>query len=135
MINNIDINEIAVSNKFLLVNKISNIFLVTKIIKKLNLYAYFFQKWIYIKDILIRLDVCILWRNVKKILINIWNSGKSYHYVNLLHLFKILLFNFCFLSNDLVSAATLLYFFTTTHIHFDLPFENLGKSYQYNKSS
>ena len=44
LINNIDINEIAVSNKFLLVNKISNIFLVTKIIKKLNFYAYFFPE-------------------------------------------------------------------------------------------
>ena len=38
--------------------------------------------------------------------------GKSYQYVNLLHLFKILLLNFCFLSNDLVSAATWLYWKT-----------------------
>ena len=38
--------------------------------------------------------------------------GKSYQYVNLLHLFKILLLNFCFLSNDLVSGATWLYWKT-----------------------
>ena len=43
-INNIDINEIVVSNKFLLVNKILNTLLVSKIIKKLDLYAYSFQK-------------------------------------------------------------------------------------------
>ena len=34
-------------------------FIVTKIINKLDLYAHYFQKWVYIKDILIRLSVCI----------------------------------------------------------------------------
>ena len=63
LINDIDINEIIVSNEFPFDNKILNILLVTKIIKKLDLYAYSFQKWvyIYIKDILFRLNVCILW--------------------------------------------------------------------------
>ena len=39
-INDVDVNEIAVSNKLPLVNKILNISLVTKILKKLDLYAY-----------------------------------------------------------------------------------------------
>ena len=42
-INDKNINEIVVSNKPF-VNKILNISLVTKIIKKLDLYAYSFQK-------------------------------------------------------------------------------------------
>ena len=44
-----------------MVNKILNISLVTKIIKKLDLYAYSFQKWVFIKDILTRLNLCIWW--------------------------------------------------------------------------
>ena len=44
LINDIDINEIIVSNEFPFDNKILNILLVTKITKKLDLYAYSFQK-------------------------------------------------------------------------------------------
>ena len=62
LISNIDINKI--SNKylisFLFINKILNILLVTKIIKRLDFYAYSFKKWVYKEDILIRLNVCIL---------------------------------------------------------------------------
>ena len=47
LINNLDIDKIVASNEFAFEN----------IIKKLDLYAYFFQKWVYIKDILIRLNV------------------------------------------------------------------------------
>ena len=43
-----------------MINKILNILLVTKIIKKLDIYAYSLQKLVYIKDILIRLNTCIL---------------------------------------------------------------------------
>ena len=39
LINDIDINKIIVSNKLPLVNKVLNISLVTKILKKLDLYA------------------------------------------------------------------------------------------------
>ena len=35
-------------------------------IKKLDLYVYSFQKWVYIKDILIKLNVCILWQKMKR---------------------------------------------------------------------
>ena len=38
-----------------------NILLVTKMLKRLELYAYFFQTWIYIEDILIKLDTCLFW--------------------------------------------------------------------------
>ena len=48
----ISINDIHIS--FFLVNKILNISLVTKIIKKLDLYAYYFQN---IKDILVKLNI------------------------------------------------------------------------------
>ena len=44
LINDIGINEIVVSNKFPFDNKILNISLATKIIKKVDLYAYSFQK-------------------------------------------------------------------------------------------
>ena len=39
-INDVDVNETAVSNKLPLVKKILNISLVTNILKKLDLYAY-----------------------------------------------------------------------------------------------
>ena len=44
LMNYIDINDIAVSNEFPFVNQVLNILLVEKIIKKLDLYAYSFQK-------------------------------------------------------------------------------------------
>ena len=59
-INNIDINKKVVSNKFPFDKKDFRYSLATKIIKKLDLYAYSFLKWVYIKDILIRLNVYIL---------------------------------------------------------------------------
>ena len=49
LINEIDINEIVVSDKFPFGKQDFNISLVTKIIKKLNLYAYSFQKRMYIE--------------------------------------------------------------------------------------
>ena len=46
---------------FLLVNKISNISLVTKVLKRLDFSAYSVQTWTYIGNILIKLNGCILW--------------------------------------------------------------------------
>ena len=60
-INDIGINELVVFNKFPFDNKILNISLATKIMKKVDLYAYSFQEWVYIKDIVIKLNVCIFW--------------------------------------------------------------------------
>ena len=55
-----DINEIVISNKLLFHKQGFKSSLVTNIIKKLDLYTYSFQKCVYIKDILIKLNVCIL---------------------------------------------------------------------------
>ena len=43
-INNIDINKIVVINKVFFSKRILNILLATKMLKKLDLYAYIFQK-------------------------------------------------------------------------------------------
>ena len=57
-INDIDINEIVVSNnKFPLGKKDFKYFIGYKDNKDLDLYEYSFQKWVYTKDILIRLNV------------------------------------------------------------------------------
>ena len=60
-INDIGINELVVFNKFPFDNKILNISLATKMMKKVDLYAYSFQEWVCIKDIVIKLNVCIFW--------------------------------------------------------------------------
>ena len=50
----------AIKKIKILTNKILNISLVTNIIKKFDLYAYSFQKRVYINDIVIRLNIFIL---------------------------------------------------------------------------
>ena len=62
-LNDIDINEIIVSNEISFDDKILNILLVTKIIKKLDFYAYSFQKRVYIKDIS---------NEIKKLMVNLY---------------------------------------------------------------
>ena len=70
-INSIDVNEIVVSNKFLFGKQGFKYFIGYKyfrlVTKKLDLYPYFFQKWVYMKDILKRLNVCILQKKMKNI--------------------------------------------------------------------
>ena len=61
LINDIDINKIVTSNKFPFGKQDFKHFIGYKDKKKLDLYAYSFQKWVYIKDILIKLTVCTLW--------------------------------------------------------------------------
>ena len=66
-----------------MVNKILNILLVTKITKKLVLYAYTLQKWVYyIKDILIWLNVYIFFIKDGNILIKVasfqWKKKESF---------------------------------------------------------
>ena len=58
LIGNIDINKI-VSNKVSFGKMIWNILLVIKMLKKLDLYAYSFQKQVHIEEILIELNVYI----------------------------------------------------------------------------
>ena len=57
MIKNLDINQIVVSSIFPFSKQDFKYFIGYKIIKKLDLYAKYFQKWVYIKDIVIRLNV------------------------------------------------------------------------------
>ena len=66
-----------------MVNKILNILLVTKITKKLVLYAYTLQKWVYyIKDILIWLNVYIFFIKDGNILIKVasfqWKKKENF---------------------------------------------------------
>ena len=60
-INDIDINKIVVFNKLPFYKQDFKYFIGYKDNKKIELYAYSFQKWVYIKDILIKLNICILW--------------------------------------------------------------------------
>ena len=55
-ITNIDIDKTIVSNKVSLVKKDLNILLTTKMLKKLDLYVYFSQNWVYIEKTLMKLN-------------------------------------------------------------------------------
>ena len=57
VIKHVDINKIVVSNKVPLGKKDLNILLVTKMLKKINLYVYFSQKWLHIEKTLIKLSI------------------------------------------------------------------------------
>ena len=57
-IDNREVNKQYLIKSFL-VKIILNILLDTKMLK--NLYAYFFQKWVHIKEILIKLNKCLFW--------------------------------------------------------------------------
>ena len=54
-----NINELVVSNLRLSLSNIFNISLITKAKRELDVYAYSFQKGLYIKDILIKVYVSI----------------------------------------------------------------------------
>ena len=54
-----NINELVVSNLRLSLSNIFNISLITKTKRELDVYAYSFQKGLYIKDILIKVYVSI----------------------------------------------------------------------------
>ena len=54
-----NINELVVSNLRLSISNIFNISLITKTKRELDVYAYSFQKGLYIKDILIKVYVSI----------------------------------------------------------------------------
>ena len=59
MIDDIDINKIVVSNKFTYGKQDFKYFIGYKDDTKLDLWAYYFQKLVYKKDILIKLNVFI----------------------------------------------------------------------------
>ena len=60
-IDNKDVHKIVVSNKISFDKNDFKYFIGYKDAKKLNLYAYSFQKWVYIERILIKLSVCLFW--------------------------------------------------------------------------
>ena len=80
-----------------MLTKIFNISLVTKILKKLDLYAYSVLKLLYIKDILMKIDVfnkkekvfikyMEILENVRNIIKNKFNSELIYISLNLIGL-------------------------------------------------
>ena len=76
-INDIDVKEIVLSNKFTLDKKVFKYFIGYKNNKEIRRLCYSFQIWVYIKDILMRLNVCILWLKMKKFWQIYDNMGKS----------------------------------------------------------
>ena len=61
LIEKIDIDKTVVSNKVSLGIKGFKYFTGYKDTKKLDLYAYFFQKWVHIEEILMKQNMCIFW--------------------------------------------------------------------------
>ena len=59
LINNIDINKIVVSNKVSFGKKDFKYFIGYNDAKKIDLYAYSFQKCVHIADILMKLNMCL----------------------------------------------------------------------------
>ena len=53
------INKVVVSNKVYFCKKFLNISFVTKMLKKVDLYAYSFKKLVHKEKILIKLNVCL----------------------------------------------------------------------------
>ena len=69
-IDNININKNVVSNEVSFGKKDFKYFVGYKDAKKLDLYAYSFQNWVHIEEILIKLNVCFYdkrWKIVRKI--------------------------------------------------------------------
>ena len=58
-IKNIDINKIVVSNKVCFGRKGFRYFIGYKDAKKLDLYVYFFQKFVHIENTLMKLNICL----------------------------------------------------------------------------
>ena len=61
LIDNVDVNKTVGSKITFLVKMILNISLAVKKLQKLDLYSYFFQKWVLIEDILMKLNVYLFW--------------------------------------------------------------------------
>ena len=61
-IKNIYTNKIVVSNKVPLAKKDLNILLATKMLKKLGLYVYFYQKWVHIETTFMKLNICLFYK-------------------------------------------------------------------------
>ena len=71
MIKDIDITEIVQSNKLPFGKQGFKYFIGYKDNKKIKPLSIFFHRWVCIKDILIKLNICILWQKMKYFLISI----------------------------------------------------------------
>ena len=61
-IKNIDINKLVLSNKIPYGKKKDlNIWLAKKMLKKLDLYVYFSQRWVHIEKTFMRLNIRLFW--------------------------------------------------------------------------
>ena len=72
MINDIDVNEREVSNKLPFDKQYFKYYIANKNNRKIRPFCIFFQKGVYIKDILLQINVCVLMIIMKIVLINIW---------------------------------------------------------------
>ena len=61
-INKIDLNKIVASNEVYFSKKDFKYFLAIKMVKKLDLYVYCFQKWMHMDMILIKLNRYLFYR-------------------------------------------------------------------------
>ena len=61
-INTIDLNKIVASNEVYFSKKDFKYFLAIKMVKKLDLYVYCFQKWMHMDMILIKLNRYLFYR-------------------------------------------------------------------------
>ena len=64
LISNIDLNKVVVSNKVSFGKKGFKYFIGYKDAKKLDIYAYSFQKWSHIEEILMNLNMCLFWQKM-----------------------------------------------------------------------
>ena len=60
-IKNKDVNKIVVFNKVFLAKKVLNISSVIKMVKKIDRYTCFIQKWVHIEETLMKLNICLFW--------------------------------------------------------------------------
>ena len=63
-----------------MVKKVSNISLAIKMLKKLNLYEYFFQNWMPIEETLMKLNICLIFIKNDELLrkySGIWGKVKN----------------------------------------------------------
>ena len=82
MINNTDINKIVVSNKLTFGKQEFKYFIDYKDSEKLDFYAGSVHKWLYTREILMKIDIIIIYlfiyfQKKKKFLLNIWKKVRD----------------------------------------------------------
>ena len=77
-INDTDINKIVVYNKLPFGKQDFKYFIGYKDAKKLYFHEYSVQKWVYIDEILIKLNSRVFWRHMRIFLINTIKCGEKF---------------------------------------------------------